>query len=110
MQDLDLMPNADAVQASGLVLHISAAAKVNLATAQNGVAVIKDLRIENLGPDAVEGRRLRLTARPAILREKTWVIERIRRSRSAVVIFGSPKTVGHSPKARLVVTMIEVRS
>ena len=34
----------------------------------------------------------------------------VRRSSSAVVISGSPKTVGHSPKARLVVTMIEVRS
>jgi hypothetical protein len=31
-------------------------------------------------------------------------------SSSAVVILASPKTVGHSPKARLVVTMIEVRS
>ena len=28
----------------------------------------------------------------------------------AVVIFGSPNTLGHSPKARLVVTTIEVRS
>jgi len=27
-----------------------------------------------------------------------------------VVIFASPNTVGHSPKARLVVTMTEVRS
>jgi len=35
-----------------------------------------------------------------------WVI----RSRRAVVILASPKTLGHSPKARLVVTMIEVRS
>jgi very-short-patch-repair endonuclease len=77
MQDLDLIPMVDAVQASGLVLHISAAAKVNFATAQNGVAVIKDLSIENLGPDAVESVRLHLTARPAILREKTWVIDRI---------------------------------
>src|SRR5271170_42152 len=34
----------------------------------------------------------------------------VRRSSNAVVILGSPKTVGHSPKARLVVTMIEVRS
>ena len=34
----------------------------------------------------------------------------VRRSSSAVVIFASPKTVGHSAKARLVVTMIEVRS
>jgi hypothetical protein len=32
------------------------------------------------------------------------------RSSSAVVILASPKMDGHSPKARLVVTMIEVRS
>jgi len=34
----------------------------------------------------------------------------VRRSSNAVVIFGSPKTLGHSPKARLVVTMTDVRS
>jgi hypothetical protein len=34
----------------------------------------------------------------------------VRRSSSAVVILASPNTVGHSPKARFVVTMIEVRS
>src|SRR5881227_3897917 len=34
----------------------------------------------------------------------------VRRSSSAVVILASLKTLGHSPKARLVVTMIEVRS
>jgi hypothetical protein len=34
----------------------------------------------------------------------------INRSISAVVILASLKTLGHSPKARLVVTMIEVRS
>jgi hypothetical protein len=34
----------------------------------------------------------------------------VSRSSSAVVILASPNTLGHSPKARLVVTMIEVRS
>ena len=34
----------------------------------------------------------------------------VSRSRSAVVILASPKTLGHSPKARLVVTITEVRS
>jgi hypothetical protein len=34
----------------------------------------------------------------------------VRRSSKAVVVLGSPKTLGHCPKARLVVTMIEVRS
>ena len=33
-----------------------------------------------------------------------------RRSSNAVVILASPNTLGHSPKARFVVTMIEVRS
>ena len=34
----------------------------------------------------------------------------VSRSRSAVVILASMNTLGHSPKARLVVTMMEVRS
>jgi hypothetical protein len=34
----------------------------------------------------------------------------VRRSRSAVVILASPKTVGQSPKARLVVTEIDART
>ena len=38
------------------------------------------------------------------------LMRRIRRSSSAVVILASPNTLGHSPKARLVVTMMEVRS
>ena len=34
----------------------------------------------------------------------------VKRSSSAVVILASPNTLGHSPNARLVVMMIEVRS
>ena len=34
----------------------------------------------------------------------------VSRSRSAVVILASPKTLGHSPNARLVVTITDVRS
>ena len=34
----------------------------------------------------------------------------VRRSRSAVVILASPKTLGHSAKARFVVTTMDVRS
>ena len=60
-------PEAD----SGAILHAGLATKVNFASAQNGVAVIKRLGIENTGPEALEGLRLTLTARPAILREKT---------------------------------------
>ena len=43
---------------------------------------------------------------PVSMISQWWV----RRSSSAVVILGSPKTEGHSPKARLVVMTIEVRS
>ena len=43
---------------------------------------------------------------PVSMISQWWV----RRSSSAVVILASPKTLGHSPKARLVVTMMEVRS
>lgn len=66
-------PEAD----SGAILHAGLATKVNFASAQNGVAVLKRLGIENTGPEALEGLRLTLTARPAILREKTWTIDRI---------------------------------
>jgi hypothetical protein len=34
----------------------------------------------------------------------------VRRSSSAVVIFGSPNTVAHSPKLRLVVMALEIES
>jgi hypothetical protein len=34
----------------------------------------------------------------------------VKRSSSAVVILASPNTLGHSPKARMVVTMADVRS
>jgi hypothetical protein len=37
-------------------------------------------------------------------------MSQVRRSSSAVVILASPKTVGHSPEARLEVTMTEVCS
>lgn len=60
-----------------LTLHPTLASKVNFASAQNGVAVIRELRIENAGSAAAEGLRLTLTAHPALLREKTWIIDRL---------------------------------
>lgn len=49
---------------------------------------------------------MRQLSLPVSTMSQWWV----RRSSSAVVIFASPKTVGHSPNARLVVTMTEVCS
>ncbi len=44
-----------------LTLHPALATKVNFATAQNGVAVIKRLGIENCSAEPVESIRLTLT-------------------------------------------------
>lgn len=69
-------PDADLNEASP-ILHADLASKVNFATAQNGVAVIKRLAIENAGTEPLRGIRLSLSARPAIFRDKTWTIDRI---------------------------------
>lgn len=64
-------------QTISLILHPTLASKVNFASAQNGVAIIKRFGVENPGADPVEGVRLTLSASPAILREKSWTIDRI---------------------------------
>ncbi|AGT08841.1 DUF3320 domain-containing protein [Paracoccus aminophilus] len=60
-----------------LMLEVSAATKVNFATAQNDVAVVKAITITNPLDHAVSGLKLTLSAAPAILREKSWTIDRI---------------------------------
>lgn len=60
-----------------LSLELSLARKVNFASAQNGVAVVKRISVHNSGAQAVEGVELSLTASPAILRPKTWRMDRI---------------------------------
>ncbi|TMV88359.1 DUF3320 domain-containing protein [Thioclava sp. BHET1] len=60
-----------------LNLHVNAAKKVNFATAQNGVAILKSVEIENPLDHPVENLKLTLTASPAILREKSWTIDRV---------------------------------
>ena len=71
------IPAATETEKAGLIVSPVLATKVNFATAQNGVAVIKRLAIENAGAEPVEKIRLVLSARPAIIREKAWVIDRI---------------------------------
>lgn len=71
------LPTEELQTPAALVLHPVLASKVNFATAQNGVAVVKRLGIENIGTEPANGIRLTLCARPGILREKTWTIDRI---------------------------------
>lgn len=73
----DDMPAVTETEKPGLILHPLLATKVNFATAQNGVAVIKRLSIENARAESAENIRLTLSASPAILRGKTWSIDRI---------------------------------
>ncbi|MDO5604803.1 MAG: DUF3320 domain-containing protein [Paracoccus sp. (in: a-proteobacteria)] len=77
MHTPDMPDPAPATPQPVLALHPTLAAKVNFATAQNGVAVIKKLSVENMGAAAAEQVTLTLTASPAILREKRWTIDRI---------------------------------
>src|SRR3954465_1370489 len=68
-----------------------------------GVAETARARVVGWSSARLLNRQLSL---PVSMISQWWV----RRSSSAVVIFGSLKTLGHSPNARFVVTMIEVRS
>ena len=51
--------------------------RVNFASAQNDVAIIRQLEIENPTKEALTGVRITLRAAPPIIREKTWIVDRI---------------------------------
>jgi hypothetical protein len=53
------------------------ARKVNFASAQNGVSVLRRLQIANTGDQAASAIMLHLTATPPILRDKTWRIDHV---------------------------------
>ncbi len=58
-------------------LRHSALGRVNFASAQNNVAIIKEIRVENPTDEALTDIRITLRATPPIIREKTWPIDRI---------------------------------
>lgn len=62
------------------------------------------------GPDRRLASQMRFLKRQLSLPVSTMSQWWVSRSSSAVVIFASPKTDGHSPNARLVVTITEVCS
>jgi very-short-patch-repair endonuclease len=53
------------------------AATFTFASHQNSIPVIRSIRIENQNADSIENVRLELTASPAFLRAKNWIIDRI---------------------------------
>ena len=66
-----------AVQDGNVIFAADLASTFTFASHQNSIPVIRSIRIENSTADSIENARLELTASPAFLRAKTWVIDRI---------------------------------
>ncbi len=58
-------------------LRCDAARRVNFASAQNDVAIIKGITVVNPTDEGLEDLRITLRAVPPIIREKTWVVDRV---------------------------------
>ena len=78
------MPNSNDIETPdeqnepGIVsLRHSALHRVNFASAQNDVATIKEITVENPTDEALTDIRITLRAAPPIIHEKTWTIDRV---------------------------------
>ncbi|MEN9063101.1 hypothetical protein [Ponticoccus litoralis] len=60
-----------------LVLELSVAQKVNFASSQNGVSVLKSVVLENLSDEPLENITLELTCSPGLIRPKNWTVDRL---------------------------------
>ena len=58
-------------------LQIDMAKKVNFASAQNDVPVLKKLSVTNTTEGAFDNIQISLTAQPEVIRPKTWIIDRL---------------------------------
>ncbi|MBN8194684.1 hypothetical protein JI667_21540, partial [Bacillus sp. NTK074B] len=56
----------------GLVLELSIAKKVNFASSQNGVSVLKKLLLKNQFEAPLEKLTVELSSRPGLIRPKSW--------------------------------------
>ena len=72
-QSTDSPANADTTEAVAgprLVLTATTAQRVNFASAQNGVGVLKAISLRNDGDMAIEGILVALSCKPPVLRPK----------------------------------------
>jgi len=58
-------------------LRQDALRRVNFASAQNRVVIVRKITVENPTEVALTYVRITLRATPAIIREKTWTIDRV---------------------------------
>ena len=67
----------DATDAERPILDIDAMHRVNFASAQNAVPIVKSLTVNNLTDAPLRDVTVTLSAHPAFIREKTWTLDRI---------------------------------
>jgi len=60
-----------------LVIITETVGRVNFASAQNGVAVVKKILLKNNTEESLGDLTITLTANPPVIREKTWKIDRL---------------------------------
>ena len=71
------MPNNDDKALGPVSLNYRVLQRVNFACAQNDVAIIEQLGIDNRTENALTDVRITLRAAPPIIREKIWTVDRI---------------------------------
>ncbi|MEQ4617589.1 MAG: DUF4011 domain-containing protein, partial [Corticimicrobacter sp.] len=89
MQDItasDSLEHSDHLEKNALlVLKISIRTKINFASAQNSVSILRTLIIENTGDAPAKNVALNLRATPTVLREKNWYVDHISAHSSIVL-------------------------
>ncbi len=73
----DIKTPDEKAEPKAVSLQHHALRRVNFASAQNDVAIIEKVRIENPTDQALTDIRITLRAAPPIIREKTWAVDRV---------------------------------
>ncbi len=73
----DIETSGEHTEPAVVTLRHRALQRVNFASAQNDVAIIEEISIDNPTDAALTDVRVTLRASPPIIREKTWTIDRI---------------------------------
>lgn len=64
-------------EAISIEVELRTAAKVNFASSQNGVSIIKSLVIRNISPEVLENVVVELECSPGLIRPKSWTLDRL---------------------------------
>jgi hypothetical protein len=75
--DIDPAAETEPEDEGQVVLHFDAVKRVNFASAQNDIPVIRSLSVQNETEEDLTDVTIKLIASPDIIRPKSWVIDRI---------------------------------